>query len=129
MAVHSRNLKLYTVCCTHLSILYNKIIFYIIRKFIFYDSPVHSSVFTLCWLYVAETCSRFAQRSRSVPKKFQQDDTLVQYFVISCKSLYMFRVKHSPIIRSLIKLYLQNLVLANTVWPAVVNSVCQHQIL
>jgi hypothetical protein len=40
----------------------------------------------------------------SIPKMFQQDDTLVQYFIISCKSLYMFRVKHSPIIRSLINL-------------------------
>jgi hypothetical protein len=32
----------------------------------------------------------------------------------------MFRVKHSPIIRSSIKLYLQLLVLTNRVWPAVV---------
>jgi hypothetical protein len=33
-------------------------------------------------------------------KMFQQDDTFfVQYF-IPCKQLYMFRVKHSPIIRS-----------------------------
>jgi hypothetical protein len=48
-----------------------------------------------------------------IPKKFQQDDTLVQYFIISCKSLYMFRVKHSLIIRSSIKLYLQHLVLTN----------------
>jgi hypothetical protein len=54
-----------------------------------------------------------------IPKKFQQYDTLVQYF-ISCKSLYMFRVKHSPIIRSSIKLYLQHLVLTDSVWPAVV---------
>jgi hypothetical protein len=60
-----------------------------------------------------------AQRE-SIPKKFQQDDTLVQYFIISCKSLYMFRAKHSPIIRSSIKLYLQHLVLTNRVWPAVV---------
>jgi hypothetical protein len=28
----------------------------------------------------------------SIPKKFQQDDTLVQYFIISCKSLYMFHL-------------------------------------
>jgi hypothetical protein len=27
-------------------------------------------------------------------KKFQQDDTLVQYFINSCKSLYMFHLKH-----------------------------------
>jgi hypothetical protein len=78
----------------------------------------------------------------SIPKKFQQDDTLVQYFIISCKSLYMFRVKYSPIIRSSIKLYLEHLVLTNRVWPAVVmdkseiihddgrpHSVCQHQML
>jgi hypothetical protein len=32
----------------------------------------------------------------------------------------MFRVKHSPIIRSSIKLYLQHLVLTNRVWPAIV---------
>jgi hypothetical protein len=32
----------------------------------------------------------------------------------------MFRVKHSPIIRSSIKLYLQHLVLTNRVWPAVI---------
>jgi hypothetical protein len=51
---------------------------------------------------------------------FQKDDTFVQYFIISCKSLYMFRVKHSPIIRSPIKLHLQHLVLTNSVWPAVV---------
>jgi hypothetical protein len=57
---------------------------------------------------------------KTIPKKFQQDDTLVQYFIISCKSLYMFRVKHLPIIRSSIKLYLQHLVLTNRVWPAVV---------
>jgi hypothetical protein len=57
---------------------------------------------------------------RSFPKKFQQHDTLVQYFIISCKSRYMFRVKQSPIIRSSIKLYLQHLVLTNRVWPAVV---------
>jgi hypothetical protein len=53
-------------------------------------------------------------------KNFQQDETLVQYFIISCKSLYVFRVKHSPIISSSIKLYLQHLVLTNRVWPAVV---------
>jgi hypothetical protein len=45
--------------------------------------------------------------------------TLVHCF-ISCKLLYMFRVKHSPIIRSSIKLYLQHLVLTNSVGPAVV---------
>jgi hypothetical protein len=56
----------------------------------------------------------------SIPKKFQQDDTLVHYFIISCKSLYMFRVKHSSIIRSSIKLYLQHLVSTNRVWPVVV---------
>jgi hypothetical protein len=33
------------------------------------------------------------------------------HFFISCKLLYMFRVKHSPIIRSSIELYLQHLVL------------------
>jgi hypothetical protein len=32
-------------------------------------------------------------------KKFQQDDT-VQYFIISCQSLYMFRAYPMPIIRS-----------------------------
>jgi hypothetical protein len=32
----------------------------------------------------------------------------------------MFRVKHSPNIRSSIKLYLQHLVLTNRGWPAVV---------
>jgi hypothetical protein len=32
-------------------------------------------------------------------KKFQPDDT-VQYFIISCKSLYMFRAYPMPIIRS-----------------------------
>jgi hypothetical protein len=51
-------------------------------------------------------------------KKLQKNDTLVQYFIISCKSLYMFLVKHKPIIRSSIKLYLQHLVLTNRVWPA-----------
>jgi hypothetical protein len=47
-------------------------------------------------------------------KMFQQDDTsFVQYF-IPCKRLYMFRVKHSPIIiRSSNKLYLQYLVVTN----------------
>jgi hypothetical protein len=73
-------------------------------------------------------------------KKFQQDDTLVQYFIISCKSLYMFRVKQSPIIRSWIKLFLQHPVLINRMWPAVVvvrlihddgqpHSLYQHQML
>jgi hypothetical protein len=52
-------------------------------------------------------------KSFSISKKFQPDDTLVQYFIISCKSLYMFRVKQSPIIRSSIKLYMQHLVLTN----------------
>jgi hypothetical protein len=46
--------------------------------------------------------------------------TLLYSIFISCKSLYMFRVKHSPIIRSSIKLYLQHLVLTNRVWPVVV---------
>jgi hypothetical protein len=32
-------------------------------------------------------------------KKFQQDDA-VQYFIISCQSLYMFRAYRVPIIRS-----------------------------
>jgi hypothetical protein len=36
-------------------------------------------------------------------KIFQKDDTFVQYF-ISCKQLYMLRVKHSLIIRSSTKL-------------------------
>jgi hypothetical protein len=54
----------------------------------------------------------------SNPKKFQQDDTLVQYFINSCKSLYVFRVKQSPIIRSSIKLYLQNLVLTECGLPS-----------
>jgi hypothetical protein len=62
-------------------------------------------------------------------KKFQQDDTLVQYFIISCKSLYKFRGKHSPIIRSSIKLYLQHLVLTNRVWPAVVVDESELQVL
>jgi hypothetical protein len=35
----------------------------------------------------------------SILKKFQQDDT-VQYFIISCQSLYMFRAYPMPIIRS-----------------------------
>jgi hypothetical protein len=65
----------------------------------------------------------------SIPKKFQKDDTLVQYFIISCKSLYMFRVKHSPIIRSSIKLYLQHLVLKNRVWPAVVVDESEFKLL
>jgi hypothetical protein len=60
-------------------------------------------------------------------KKFQQDDTLVQYFISSCKSLYMIRVKQSPIIRSSIKLYLQHLVLINRVGRP--HSVYQHQML
>jgi hypothetical protein len=64
--------------------------------------------------------AHYSVHRESIPKKFQQDDTLVQYFIISCKSLYMFRVKHTPIIRSSIKLYLQHLVLTNSVWPAVV---------
>jgi hypothetical protein len=28
----------------------------------------------------------------SILKKFKRDDTLVQYFIISCKSLYMFQI-------------------------------------
>jgi hypothetical protein len=39
--------------------------------------------------------------------------TLFTVFLISCKLLYLFRVKHSPIIRSSIKLYLQHLMLTN----------------
>jgi hypothetical protein len=54
--------------------------------------------------------------SKQFQKNFQQDDTLVLYFIISCKSLYMFRVKQSPIFRSSIKLYLQHLVLTNSVF-------------
>jgi hypothetical protein len=48
-------------------------------------------------------------------KKIQLDDTLVQYFINSCKSLYVFRAKQSPIIRSSIELYLQHLVFINRV--------------
>jgi hypothetical protein len=36
-------------------------------------------------------------------KMFQQDGTFVHYF-IPCRQLYIFRVKHSPIIRSSNKL-------------------------
>jgi hypothetical protein len=43
----------------------------------------------------------------------------VQYF-IPCKQLYMFRVKHSSIIRSSNKLYLQHLVMTDSMRPAVV---------
>jgi hypothetical protein len=47
-------------------------------------------------------------------KMSEQDDTFfVQYF-IPWKRLYMFRVKNSPIIRSSNKLYLQHLVVANS---------------
>jgi hypothetical protein len=74
--------------------------------------------------FVEIICTKFyahhSVHRESIPKKFQQDDTLVQYFIISCKSLYMFRVKQSPVIRSSIKLYLQHLVFTNRVWPAVV---------
>jgi hypothetical protein len=62
----------------------------------------------------------------------------VQYF-IPCKQLYMFQTKHSPIIRSSNKLYLQHLVVTNSMRPAVVvdeseldrssHSVCQYQML
>jgi hypothetical protein len=78
------------------------------------------SDFKVC-VFFAEEVKFYAHHSvhrESIPKKFQRDDTLVQYFIIYCKSLYMFRVKHSPIIRSSIKLYLQHL--TNRVWPAVV---------
>jgi hypothetical protein len=43
----------------------------------------------------------------------------VHYF-IPCRQLYMFRVKHSPIIRSSNKLQLQHLVVTNSMRPAVV---------
>jgi hypothetical protein len=46
--------------------------------------------------------------------------TLLYSIFISCKLLYMFRVKQSPIIRSSIKLDLQHQVLTNSVWQAVV---------
>jgi hypothetical protein len=48
--------------------------------------------------------------------------TLLYSIFISCELLYMFRVKHSPIIRSSIKLYLQHLVLTDRVWPAVIHD-------
>jgi hypothetical protein len=68
---------------------------------------------------LTEFYAHHSMHRESILKKFQQDDTLVQCF-ISCKLLYIFRVKYSPIIRSSIKLYLQHLVLTNSVWPAVV---------
>jgi hypothetical protein len=43
----------------------------------------------------------------------------VQYF-IPCRQLYMFRVKHSPIIKRSNKLQLQHLVVTNSMRPAVV---------
>jgi hypothetical protein len=45
---------------------------------------------------------------------------LYSILLIPVKSLYMFRAKQSPIIRSSIKLYLQHVVFINRVWPAVV---------
>jgi hypothetical protein len=54
----------------------------------------------------------------------------VQYF-IPCKQLYMFRVKHSHIIRSSSKMSLQHLVVTNSMWPSVVvdesHTVCHYQ--
>jgi hypothetical protein len=64
-------------------------------------------------IYGLKCMLNYIYNTDNIPKKFQQDDTLVQYFIISCKSLYMFRVRNSPIIRSSIKLYLQHLVLTN----------------
>jgi hypothetical protein len=76
-----------------------------------------STILAILLLSILVTCrSQFDL----IPKKFQQDDTLVQYFIIPCKQLYMFRVKHSPIIRSSIELYLQHLVVTNSMRPAVV---------
>jgi hypothetical protein len=84
---------------------------------IYLDTEAHGVVTShkIITFYVHHSVHREA-----IPKKFQQDDTLVQYFINSCKSLYMFRVKQSPIIRSSIKLYLQHLVFINRVWLAVV---------
>jgi hypothetical protein len=79
---------------------------------------IHIYIYILPALFIIRT--NLIQNVAEIPKNFQQDDTLVQYFIISCKSLYMFRVKHSPVIRSSIKLYLQHLVLTNSGGPAVV---------
>jgi hypothetical protein len=71
------------------------------------------------WIIFSVLCSSF-RASWINSKKFQPDGTLVQDFINSCKSLYMFRAKQSPINRSSIKLYLQHLVFINGVCPAVV---------
>jgi hypothetical protein len=51
---------------------------------------------SVCWLmFIDKFYAHHSVHRESILKNFQQDDTLVQYFIISCKSLYMFRVKHS----------------------------------
>jgi hypothetical protein len=44
--------------------------------------------------------------------------TLFAQYFIPCKQFYMFRVKHSPIIRSTKKLELQHLLVTNSMRPA-----------
>jgi hypothetical protein len=56
---------------------------------------------------------------------FQQDGTFVQYF-IPYKQLYMFRMKHSPIVRSSNKLWVQLLVVTDSMWPSVVVGEFRH---
>jgi hypothetical protein len=68
-----------------------------------------TDVYKTCWTSVfrrgvneirAKFYVHHSVHRESITKKFQLDDTLVQYFINSCKSLYMFRAKQSPIIRS-----------------------------
>jgi hypothetical protein len=77
----------------------------------------------LLQVFVGSRTMNFAARVKLI-EHFQKSSNkmtlLYSIFIISCKSLYMFRVKLSPIIRSSIKLYLQHLVLTNRVWPAVI---------
>jgi hypothetical protein len=51
--------------------------------------------------------------------KYSNKMTLFVQYIILCKRLYIFRVKHSPIIRSSNKLYLQHLVVTDSMRPAV----------
>jgi hypothetical protein len=52
-------------------------------------------------------------RKRILALKCSNKMTLFVQYLIPCKQLYMFRVKHSHIIRSSNKLYLQHLVVTN----------------
>jgi hypothetical protein len=52
----------------------------------------------------------------SIPKKFQQDDTLVQYFINSCKSPYTFRPKHVERFKGINRILYKSVILLEFFW-------------